>query len=466
VAIRELVAKLPRLRVQHLPRSTTATRAAATADLDELSRDAPRKVLVFSPDLLPLPGFPTVGSGLRAWGLGQGLRSRGHDVVFSMPRVAVERVRARYAIPPEVDALAWEPWKMHKMIERVEPDVALVCGWALADGLRQNPLLAVPVVLDQHGPHVLERRYQKVGDLRGNAWQKVAALASADYFSCAGDRQLEYFQPWLSAAGWSSEQRRVRSLAMRFSLPPDPPERHPDDELTFVYGGVWLPWQDPTAGLLALVRQLDRRGHGKLRLFGGRHPWIEIEGGAFEKLVSTIEQSPHVVHEGQLSHGDLIGRYTRAHVALDLMQRTPERELAFTSRTAEFLWCGLPVIYNDYSELSELIRDYDAGWTVDPADAAAIDAAIDEVFDDPAAVARKSENARTLAREQLDWSATIDPLDRIVRAATPRPGARPIPNERRPSALDRARWVARREGPGAAVNKGIRVAVRRLGFRR
>jgi glycosyl transferase family 1 len=419
--------------------------------------EARRRVLVFSPDLLPYPDFPTVGSGLRAWGLGNGLAAHGHEVLFSMPRQALAAF-GRPA-PAEVEALAWRPLAMHEVVERTEPDVVVVCGWAVMENLAEDPLLDVPVVLDQHGPHMLERRYQGVGQPKDNSTQKRRALKAADFFSCAGERQLDYFQNWLRQAGWSAEERRERSAAMPFSLSPQLPEREPAEELTFVYGGVWLPWQDPSPGLLALVEQLNRRNRGVLQLFGGKHPWIEIDGGVFERLVVELEESPRVVHEGQVSHAELIHRYSEAHVAIDLMKRNPERELAFTSRTVEFLWCGLPVLYNDYSELSDLIRAYDAGWTVDPEQPERIAAALDEIFERPDLVARKSENAQRLVRERLSWDRSTKWLDNVVRVASVRPRRVAFPRAADATLLGRVRRLYRLEGPVAVVAKGARVVI-------
>lgn len=419
--------------------------------------EATRRVLVFSPDLLPYPGFPTVGSGLRAWGLGNGLAAHGHEVLFSMPRGALDALGRR--APTEVEALAWHPFAMHEMVERTEPDVVVVCGWAIMESLAQDPRLDVPVVLDQHGPHMLERHYQGLGQFEDSSRQKRRALKAADYFSCAGERQLEYFQNWLQRAGWSEEERRERSAAMPFSLSPQLPERKPGEELTFVYGGVWLPWQDPSAGLLSLVEQLDRRGQGVLRLFGGKHPWIEIDGGVFEHLVAELEASARVAHEGQVEHAELIRRYTKAHVAIDLMKRNPERELAFTSRTVEYLWCGLPVLYNDYSELSDLIREYNAGWTVDPEQPEEISAALDEIFERPELVARKSENAQRLVRERLTWDLSTDWLDNVVLRASPRPQRVRFPQASDETLFGRVRTLYRLEGLAAVAAKAARVVI-------
>jgi len=97
------------------------------------------------------------------------------------------------------------------------------------------------------------------------------------------------------------------------------------------------------------------------------------------------------------------------------MPRNAERELAFTTRTVEFLWAGLPVIYNDYAELSDLIREYGAGWLISPTDRGAISEAVREIMDDPGKVAEASANARSLVRENLLYDKVIVPLAEFCR---------------------------------------------------
>ena len=72
--------------------------------IQAMFESAPRRVLVISSDILPYPGMPTVGSGLRAWGVGQGLKSRGHEVLFSMPRAALAKGRNEIAPPEAIEA--------------------------------------------------------------------------------------------------------------------------------------------------------------------------------------------------------------------------------------------------------------------------------------------------------------------------------------------------------------------------
>lgn len=464
------LAQLFRWPFRHWPEAQVRTQylAAELFGVQSLFADVPRKVLVVSSDILPYPGMPTVGSGLRAWGIGQGLKAAGHEVLFAMPRAALKG--REESAPEEARTFAWEPETLHQIVRQAEADIVVVCNWPVLDNM-QIEGLDLPIVLDQHGPHFLEREYNRFGDADDNAWRKINALRKADFFTCAGHKQLGYFQEWLERAGWSERERRERSAAIPVSLSPELPERKPADELSFVYGGVFLPWQDPSAALLALVQQLDSRQRGTLYFYGGKHPVYDVDSGIFDELLAQLRASPQVVAPGLVSHDELIERYTSAHVAVDVMARNPERELAFTTRTVEYLWCGLPVLYHDYAELSDYIQEYEAGWVINPEDAPALHTALEQIFTDPQEVARRSENAQRLVREKLTWDKTVAPLDGFVReprvrrraqasataAAPPPPPRRNVPTGRAYASylLDELRLHYRRGGAKTMVTEGV-----------
>ncbi len=365
-----------------------------------------------------------------------------------MPAAALEG----RSVDGAIRDLAWTIGTLSEVIARSHAEIVIACNWPVAANIHHCP---VPLVLDQHGPHLLERQYQAA--FRGfdeNARAKRLALSKADYFSCAGDLQRLYFLPWLMEAGFQLDDGRISSIPV--SLSPDLPPHDFSDELTFVYGGVFLPWQDPRGGLQEVLAQLRQRECGRLKFFGGKHPVYPVDTGLFEALRTQLESHPRVRVQPMVAHDDLVEAYRHAHVAVDLMARNPERELAFTTRTVEYLWCGLPVIYNDYAELSRLIREYRAGWTIDPNDPEAIRAAVNEAFERPDLVREYSRNAQRLVRERLTWDRTIEPLDAICRAPTRRPrltSNTTLPETQSTYLIRKAWQVLQRQGLGAVMRE-------------
>ena len=364
-----------------------------------------KKVLVVSGDALPLPGYPTSGAGLRAWGIGQGLRSRGFEVTFAMPQVAVRQDLGSLAC--DVDVRPWLPDTLERVIAGAHPDAVVFCHWP---SVQIRKRLDVPTVIDFHGPHMLERAFQGLNHTGSNALTKIEALRKADFFTCAGEKQRLYFLAWLLASGIDISQPRIASVPV--CLSPELPELMPaPTEITLVYGGVYLPWQDPFLSLTVTAEVLDTAQRGMLYLYGGKHPSIPIAvPPIFATLEKQLRANPRVSFGGVLPRDQLIEAYRRATAAVDLMAYNYERELAFTTRTVEYMWCGLPVIYNDYAELSALIREYDAGWILDPSDRAGLTQVLEEVLDNPAVASLRGRNAQRLVREHLTWDRAIAPL--------------------------------------------------------
>ena len=383
-----------------------------------------RRVLVVANDGLPYPGRPVSGSGLRAWGLGQGLLARGHDVAFAMPRVAAGGPVA-LASASEGGPLLYDDPELRDLVIGSGAEVVVFQHWPRV-GVAMD--LDVAVALDLHGPLMVESAFQRRPDLDlpEMARVKVDAFRRADFITCAGDQQRKYFLPWLMLAGGDPTCETIAWIPV--SLPPEAPAHDSSpDEMSFVYGGMFLPWQDPSLGLTTLVGVLEKEQRGRLDFFGARHPQFEMSTGVFESLEARLAASDRVVVHGLRPRDELIEHYRHSWVAFDLMRRNNERELAFTSRTAEYLWCGLPVVYQDYGELSPLISDYEAGWVVDPDDGDGLADVLRGILAAPDEVARRGANAARLAHERLNWERSIDPLDEFCRS--------PVRTERDPALL-------------------------------
>ncbi|MCB0358077.1 MAG: hypothetical protein KDD44_00520 [Bdellovibrionales bacterium] len=381
------------------------------------------KILVFTTDMPPLPGLPTSGTALRTWGLAQGLAAHGHSVELSPPKSAHEglvRNCDRESLSPrlraEIDELgsrAFDAGNQADIIASVRPDIIL-CGHWPALSLRTKP--KQPVVVDLAGPHLLERHYQRMENQQGAIIAKLGVVATADYYIVSGPSQRLYFLSFLMRAGIRDAASRIAQITM--PLDPRLPTPHPVPEEfpRFVFGGVFLPWQDPSAALRHLSEDLSKRDRGSLTLIGGKHPNYAIDEGPYAALFSELAKNPRVSVNPMQPYEQFVQMLTSSDVALDLMAWNLERELALTIRSTTYLWSGVPVIYNDYADLGRLITHYDAGWTVSPSDKNALSMVLDEIFSSPEVVRRKSAHAQQLARDIFAWDRAVQPLLELLNS--------------------------------------------------
>ncbi len=366
------------------------------------------KVAVLTTEPLPLPGCATTGAGLRAWGLAAGLISRGFTVVIGSPAAQGESAGTNN-LPRVVEMPRDE---IGLFLQREEPDIVVLQHWGLAANV---PDVTVPLVIDLAGPHLLERLFWGSDDPARDRREKITALRRADFVICSGEYQRRYFLPFLLEAGHDLQGENVLPV-IPFSVPPPPDSpiqtvtaRDELSEPLFVYGGAFLAWQDPARALTWLLEEMDAANKGRLLFVGGAHPVIDASGGRFLALDAMLRGHPRVERRGFLSFEDLTAAYREATVAVDLMTRNAERELAFTTRTMIYLWCGLPVIHDDYSEVGEIIDKNGCGWTLSPDNEAGFRNTVREILSGGAPLTEMREKALAVAG-QYSWEHTITPL--------------------------------------------------------
>ncbi len=376
------------------------------------------RILVFTTDVIPLAGLPTSGTALRTFGLIQGLRSHGHEVIVSVPRSAIQGLK-KSADPKSFDAetraiyeelrrTAFDSSNQNKLISEISPD-AIICGHWPAMTLTTKPSQAL--IIDLAGPHMLERHYQEAPNQEGAILAKLTCLGNADHFIVSGPKQRLYFLSYLLRAGIRNPEQRIVEITM--PLEPEQPSRLPSNpELFphFVFGGVFLPWQNPVFGLRTLSERLKKEDKGKLSLIGGKHPNYKLKEGVYTKVFKELSENPRVETKPMLPYAEFIENLRGFDVAIDLMSWNLERELAVTIRSTTYLWAGVPIIYNDYADLASLITEYDAGWCIPPDDEARLNETLTAIYQNPEMVAEKSRNALRLAKERFSWDKAVEPL--------------------------------------------------------
>jgi len=366
---------------------------------------APR-VLVLTTDPLPLPGLPATGAGMRAWGLTLGLRSAGfRDVTVAF---AADAARGRELSLDQVPGVAsFERSQLDDFIASHRPDALVFQHWGLMGEMKRPA--KCPVAVDLAGPHLLERQLWDSKRPAEDLAEKLRALSIADFTTCSGRFQRHYFMPFLLQAGHNP--RLPLCPVIPFSLSPDLPSPRPDRDMArFLFSGMFLPWQDPEKTLRTVVEALEERQRGQLVFVGGPHPSGDVSGGRFDRLLEFLSQHPLVEMHPAQPFDRLLDLMRSCAVAVDLMPRNAERELAFPTRTVTYLWAGLPVIHNTYDELAEPIERSRAGWTIDENDMDGLKKLVQRLAGHREDTERRSTNARKLVAENYTWDRTIQPL--------------------------------------------------------
>jgi glycosyltransferase involved in cell wall biosynthesis len=195
------------------------------------------------------------------------------------------------------------------------------------------------------------------------------------------------------------------------SLSPEIPERKEwKSDPEFVFSGIFWPWQNPFPALNAVIEMLNQKQRGYLKIYGGQHPYWKEFKIKYPNPEQELLKSNRIVYSDLIFHEQLMQELFSVSVAVDLMAKNNERILAFPIRTVCYLWNGVPVIIGNYSDVSKLVAEYQAGWVLDPNDTAGIQRVVEQIFDQPELVKQYSQNAQKLVREKLTWDKTIEPL--------------------------------------------------------
>jgi glycosyltransferase involved in cell wall biosynthesis/uncharacterized coiled-coil protein SlyX len=365
-----------------------------------------RKILLITCEKPVKAGLPTTGGALRVHGLAKGLQAHGHDVLLSIPSEAVESDDS-----PELKKWAHEPENLAELIFNLMPDVVLLEQWGLAAYL---PAMDIPLAIDLHGPLTLENTFKESGNFRTDALTKIEALSKADLLIVPGRAQRQYFLTWCLLAGADPKAPPIVTTPVSMDKPKI--KRRFDQPPRIVFGGAAWPWIDPFPGLTIAGKTALEVESAQISLYVGSpalasdHPLYQINHEVFAGYEKRLGELKTVKNYGFIAHDKLLKAYASARAALDIYKPNPERDLAYSTRTVEYLRCGLPVITSDNMELAEPVRRFDAGWVVDAYDEKAIAAAVREALTDKEVAQHKSDNAKRLSDELFDHKKAVKSL--------------------------------------------------------
>jgi hypothetical protein len=230
-----------------------------------------------------------------------------------------------------------------------------------------------------------------------------------------GKKKLPYFLAWMLQADRDIRQLPVEVVNM--CVPLTFSEREPEEgTVRFAVAGYLQQWSRLGAWVAGLERQLDRPGMTLDLLtpwhWGGNVEKVHESTGDLQRLAAH----PSVRTHPTMTFSRFLEFLSGVDVTIDLFRHNLEREYAMVTRSVVSLASGVPVVHPPFTEVSAMISEFDAGWLVDPSDAAAVEGVIEDILDDPGMVKKKRRNARTLAAALLDPGVAVKPLMKILRS--------------------------------------------------
>ena len=388
------------------------------------------RILIVMHGWLPGTPRPVSGGAIRAWHHGEALREAGHEVVY------LTRTQDKVKGGPRVFS---SPESLRRQVKKLKPDRIVCVQPEEAPHLGE---LGIPLCVDFYAPRLLEASFEDA--TTDAAISTIRALTASDHQLFSNPRQKWFYLGLMTLAGIDVTEHH--GSIVELVAPAGSPRRIPKEPL-LVMGGVAWPWQDLSDSVRRTVAYLEKRGTGKLVVYGGKPP---LGDTPVRPLKDSIEPSKHLEFKDAIPWPDLLEVYSTATAALDVMASNAERELALSFRHVDYLGCGLPMITGNAHALVPALLEAKAGWVIENDN---LEAALDTVFDDPKWVRKTGQHAARLAKERFSRSVCEAPLLTWIMEAKVRESKRELLPERADLAATVAELKAKTEGAQALQAK-------------
>ena len=198
-------------------------------------------------------------------------------------------------------------------------------------------------------------------------------------------------------------------------LPPAAVPRRPHgSSLRIFVGGYLQPWQR-LGRWPAAVKRLFLDSAVSNRLTCRIHLVPKGNHADLGQFMALDEYSNATVTKTTIPLSKYLAELYASDIVLDLHQSTIERKFAMPTRAVIAICAGRPVIHQDRTELSHLLREYGAGFLVDPDDEGQIEALLLRLLNEPETLSAARAGAERLRSAVLNPSAAIDRLVRHLR---------------------------------------------------
>ena len=268
--------------------------------------------------------------------------------------------------------------------------------------------MGIPIAMDLFNPYLLENLVmysegefeQWIPAYEEYLRVQLEMLRYGDFFTCATERQRDYWLGWLHAqkrlnphtyrsdpsfrklidvmpSGLQEGAPRLRQPVLKGVLP----GIAPGDRLILWSGGIW-DWLDPLTPIRAMALLAPRRPDLKLYFMGTRHPnpvvpemsmvdraiALSQELGLYQKSVFFGSWAPYQERENYLAEADLAVLAHLGHI---------ETHFSFRTRLLDCIWAGLPMVVTAGDAMADWVKEQNLGLVVPQGDFEAMATAIE-----------------------------------------------------------------------------------------
>lgn len=397
-------------------------------------------VYIVSNDVVPDMGMTVSAPGLRSRGLASGLRHHGFQVTEIVPEGPVsDRWQGEIPPPRPPGVVMLAGAEISGFLAQRAPAVVIV--------INSNQVAPIPemedlaLIVDLFAPRILEVACQSdhypQAEIAAMRTRDILAMRRGDSFIVNGPKKIPFYLAWLL-------QTDRNPQTVRMDVVPMPMACNFDDGAEAALGDAAD--QD--------IRPIQVVSAGYLQGWSRPGPWYQVvadvvgqHNGEFHVAVvprtndgdgldGSTDDLGHFDHPAVVTHqGMLYDDYRRfmrsKDMAVDLFAYTIERPYAMVTRTVGALASGLPVVHVPWTETAAYIKEYDAGWLVDPGNSTRLENVLVEALGDHDCRRQKALNARRLWREVFDPVVATEPLvdqvwalcRRLAEQATEREGS-------------------------------------------
>ena len=328
-----------------------------------------RSVYLVSNALPPGFGCPTAAPGLRTWGLRQGLVANGVDATIIVPRSLVTRQMERWSHTAGNGAfgsvavsgvVVLESREIMEFLVSQGPAVVLMTNSGSYSSLERHPLLRIG--MDFFSATVLEHRFRGLVAIEKVIAAKREAMALADFYLVNGSRRVAYCHGWLASTGRDLGDLALPVVNMCLPARIRPSTLRSSPPIRLMIAGYDQAWA-PLRPVLELLERLTARLPVEVTVISVADYWKADGAGELGALLERLSEHGSFRILKPMDYEAFGTTLHGIDVFVDLFAENVERRYSMSTRAVVALAHGVPVLHPGFTELGEMIRSYDAGWT-------------------------------------------------------------------------------------------------------